>query len=65
MVQATVMSNAIYKKVALLAVSIREGFPKEESFCIPLWEIGPDLIDDVPEFPEAEIYWENHSVLKE
>lgn len=50
-------SDGIWKEeVALLDVLIRKCFPKEESFHIPLQEIGPDLIFGVPVFPEAEIY---------
>lgn len=53
------------KEVALPAVLIRVGFPKEESFHISLNEIGPHLICGVYEVPETEIYWENLRALKE
>lgn len=42
------------EEFALLAVLIREGFPKEESF-ISIHETGPDLICGVLEDCEAEI----------
>lgn len=43
------------KEVALPAVFIRVGFPKNESFHISLSEIGPDFICGVHEVPETEI----------